>query len=196
MAIRDEDLEPLATFGSSGGLNTEQLTRELDAVRERNELIEARLNQLQLALVAGRKEEALLEDFVALRRGDVTKGEQSGGGKAPSLSPTLKPQEAHLTSHPVVEATIEIFKGAGRPIHISELMVTLQRQQVSIPGAGDQANLISYLRRDDRIARPARGLYGLKEWGLEDIGDPKPKRKARRPAASRRKSPKRSGVGR
>jgi hypothetical protein len=53
---------------------------------------------------------------------------------------------------------------AHRPLHISELMRLLADQGVSLPGGGAQANFITYLRRDERFVRPARGMYALAEW--------------------------------
>ena len=40
-------------------------------------------------------------------------------------------------------------------------MRLLALRKVAIPGAGTQANLITYLRRDQRFVRPSRGMYAL-----------------------------------
>lgn len=183
MSIREELLEPIDRLIETEPIPKSELIKQLDAVRERNELFEARLNQLQLALTAGRREEALLEDLLALRNGELKKGNVSVAERPESVS------EQGRTPHPVVEATVDILKHAGRPIHISELMTTLTKEEVQIPGSGDQANLISHLRRDPRIARPARGLYGLREWGLEDLTTTR-KRRTRRRAGTKGKQRK------
>jgi hypothetical protein len=57
-------------------------------------------------------------------------------------------------------------------------MRLLREAEVQIPGAGTQANLITHLRRDPRFVRPSRGMYGLSEWGLENM--PTPTRRKRR----------------
>jgi hypothetical protein len=71
--------------------------------------------------------------------------------------------------HPAVEAVARELASAGRPVHISDLMRLLREAQVQIPGAGTQANLITHLRRDPRLVRPSRGMYGLAAWGLENM---------------------------
>lgn len=186
MVVKEEDLEPIEGLGKRT-LGETRLAQELDAVRERNQVLEARLEQLNQALLSGRREEALLEDLLELRRGG---GGSRTPGKASAIPPAnvSAPKTAHVL-HPVVVASMDALNRAGRPLHIQELMNTLEQKGVEIPGSGDQANLISYLRRDPRIVRPARGLYGLKVWGLEDIeSKPGPrKRNAKRTSKARKK---------
>jgi len=66
-------------------------------------------------------------------------------------------------------AVIDELVVTGRPIHLSELMRLLDVRNIAIPGAGTQANLIAHLRRDPRLVRPSRGMYGLAAWGLENM---------------------------
>ncbi len=187
MVVKSEDLEPIQGL-MKRKLNDGRLVEELDSVRQRNQILEARLEQLNQALLAGRREEALLEDLLNLRRAES--GPQSA--KAMPVRMPTKVETKSEVSHPVVAESIDALNRAGRPMHIQELMTTLKSREVEIPGSGDQANLISYLRRDSRIVRPARGLYGLRAWGLEDIEarakSPKPKRKrsVRRTAPTKR----------
>jgi hypothetical protein len=49
------------------------------------------------------------------------------------------------------------------------LVRLLCQRGIPIPGAGTQANLITHLRRDPRLVRPSRGMYGLSVWGLENM---------------------------
>jgi hypothetical protein len=49
-------------------------------------------------------------------------------------------------------------------MHISELMQNLAKQEVQIPGAGTQANLIAHLTRHPDVMRPSRGMYALAAW--------------------------------
>jgi len=69
-------------------------------------------------------------------------------------------------------------------MHIGEIMEALRAQGVRPPGQGTQANLISHLRRESRVARPSRGMYGLVELGVKDY-QPK-KRKTQRKTSARR----------
>jgi hypothetical protein len=183
VVVKEEDLEPIEGL-SRRTLGEARLAEELVAVRERNQVLEARLEQLNQALLSGRREEALLEDLLELRRdGGHAQWTPTASAAATPDASRSKPVEV---SHPVVAASIDVLNRAGRPMHIQELMATLKEKEVEIPGSGDQANLISYLRRDSRIVRPARGLYGLRVWGLEDIeSKPKPKPKSKKRSAKR-----------
>lgn len=179
MSVREDQLERLDAVDSA--LNESELAEALTAVRDRLQVIEARLEQLEQAAVKARKEEHLLEGLLALRRGDDPP--ESNGD--PPLQVQSKNGEVHAD---VVEATVALLRDERRPMHISELMAALQEKGVRIPGSGQQANLISYLRRDGRIVRPSRGIYGLGEWGLKDAAAPTRKKKRTR----RRKTTKRS----
>jgi hypothetical protein len=73
------------------------------------------------------------------------------------------------TSKQLLDIIIGELSAAGRPLHISDLMRLLRDRNIAIPGAGNQANLITYLRRDGRLVRPSRGMYALSAWGLENM---------------------------
>ena len=83
----------------------------------------------------------------------------------------------------LTDVVVEELRSSGRPLHISDLMRLLTLRQLRIPGAGAQANLITYLRRDPRIVRAARGMYALAEWGIEAM--PATRRHKRRRRARR-----------
>lgn len=114
---------------------------------------EAVIAEEQRKLGLLREEHHLVRRLLELRT-DVTKDED-----APNAPIVIGP--------PALEASIEELTKAGRPLHISELFRTLQQRGVSIPGSGQQANLISLLTRDDRIYRPERGFYALSQWQAE-----------------------------
>lgn len=179
MSVREDQLEPLGETKSI--LDETEVSEALTAVRDRLQVIEARIEQLEQAAVKARKEEHLLEGLLALRR-----DEQPAAEIVASKAPASK-RNGQVNAD-VVEATIALLHDEHRPMHISELMAALQEKQVRIPGSGQQANLISYLRRDGRIVRPSRGIYGLGEWGLKDAVTPSRKRKR----TGRRKTTKRS----
>lgn len=179
MSVREDQLENLEEMNLV--LDEGEVANALAAVRERLQVIEARIEQLEQVAVKARKEEHLLEGLLALRRGDDPKG---ASVEAP---PQLTKKNGQVNAG-VVEATIALLRDQHRPMHISELMAALRAREVRIPGSGQQANLISYLRRDERIVRPSRGIYGLGEWGLKDAATPSRKKKR----TGRRKTTKRS----
>jgi hypothetical protein len=144
----------------------------LEVVRSRIGQAERERAELERRIASDREEEKLLTRLLALRRGEpptVPKDEPTDVAKA---TPVSQGHLDHLavkgdTPNPAVRAVVEELVSAGRPLHISELMRLLGDKKVPIPGAGTQANLITHLRRDPRLVRPSRGMYGLVEWGLE-----------------------------
>jgi hypothetical protein len=69
-------------------------------------------------------------------------------------------------------------------------MRLLSENDVAIPGAGAQANLIAHLTRHPDIVRPSRGMYALGSWGVPERPDKPPLRRAGR---KRVKGPSRTG---
>jgi hypothetical protein len=173
MSISEEQLEQPASLGADV-LDEKDLSEALDSVRERVRVIEARLSQLEQLAIKARKEEHLLEGLLALRRGGTA--DESISLLARASSSSQDGASAHETD--VAEASIGILEAAGRPMHISELKTVLERRGVRIPGKGTQANLIARLRRDERIARAARGMYGLTALGVQEY-QPKKRRRSR-----------------
>ena len=184
MAIRVDQLAPLDAL-PSGGLDEKDLSAAADANRRRIDLLEVRMQQVEQEMVKAQKEQHLLESLLALRRGEAV--DPALGSGVSHTGATYAP-EASTHSSSVSDAAVAVLHETQRPMHIGELMAALQKSGVRIPGAGAQANLIAYLRRDDRIARPSRGMYGLKELGVEDY-EPK-RRNSRRKGSSRKRSPK------
>ncbi len=85
----------------------------------------------------------------------------------------------------LLAAVIEILTERGEPMQIRELMAAVQERDVTIPGRGQQANLIAHISRDPRIFRPRRGFYALREWEGGESQSPSPPR-PRRAGARRR----------
>ena len=184
-------------------LSEEAIVKAIESARARARQAERERTELDRAIAAAREEERLLQRLLDVRRGSA----QSEAAEAvvPAMSPEHDAGTAVLSRdrkgaaaerhqfastpaslngrsrHPAVQAVIDELATAGRPLHISELMRLLRERGVSIPGAGAQANLIAHLRRDARLIRTSRGMYGLSGWGLESIvPTPKVRRQRRR----------------
>jgi hypothetical protein len=157
------------------GLPIEVIAESLAVVRNRIARLEQDRVDLDKRIAADREEERLLTSLVALRRGEFA-GASSESKKTHYAD---EGESERLAENPLLGAVIDELTSAGRPIHISELMRLLEARKVPLPGAGAQANLIIYLRRDPRIVRPSRGTYGLAEWGLTEMS-PSPRRRKRR----------------
>lgn len=148
------------------------LLSALEALRARIGHFVREREALDRSIAAAREEETLLERLLAIRRGESPRSE------APGTPEPLPPPSQTGAGHPAVQAVVRELETAGRPLHISDLMRLLRQQGITIPGSGTQANLIAHLRRDKRIVRPSRGVYGLIAWGLESM--PSAPRKAGR----------------
>lgn len=183
MSIREDQLDSLEGLGKSP-LTEADLLQALDTNRGQIEVLEARAEQLEQALVKARREQHLLESLLALRRGESPKTSE-GTASAPRASKGGEPKPS--TSNGLADAAVSVLEGAGRPMHIGELMSALVSHGVEIPGAGSQANLIAHLRREQRIARPSRGMYGLRALGVEEYQPKKRTARRKRPRSTGKK---------
>lgn len=167
---------------SQDSLSEEGIERALAAARLNRVAAEQQRADLNRVIEAARQEERLLEGLLDLRRGGSAKSqadlhESEGAHSEDSLGMV---SGRRRSKQPVVQAVIDELATAGRPTHISELMRVLRARDVRIPGAGTQANLITHLRRDSRLVRTSRGMYGLAIWGLESTETPRPIRRRRK----------------
>jgi hypothetical protein len=160
-----------------GVMSENAIEKALEAVRTRVSRGERERTELDRTIATAREEQRLLERLLALRRG----GLPACDGKPMGLEHhNVNSVAASETRHTVLEAVIHELETAGRALHISELMRLLRDKNVPVPGLGTQANLITYLRRDERVVRPSRGMYGLASWGLENMTAPARKRRRRK----------------
>src|SRR5262245_44923636 len=100
------------------------------------------IEELTRCLAATREEKAIIEKLITLRKEGATSAiELSRSGHR-----AIEAQGGHFQSgHPIMELVVDVLVQAQGPIHISELMRLLKEKNALIPGAGTQANLISYL---------------------------------------------------
>lgn len=143
------------------------LKEALSSTCRRIEEFEREQSEIQRKLTIARQEERLLLQLLEVR-GVLPGRDQKDRGEVRRVS--LQTQKVTTTStHPVVMAVAEELATVGRPVHISDLMRILREKNISVPGSGTQANLISYLRREPQFVRTSRGMYGLAAWGLENM---------------------------
>jgi hypothetical protein len=146
-------------------MSHEAIEKAIESARARRTCAERDRADLERFIAATREEEQLLSRLLALRRTGLANSDGKSSKHAHQSTPPSAP--AGEARHPVVHAVIDELTTAGRPLHISELMRLLRDRHIAIPGSGSQANLITHLRRDDRLIRPSRGMYGLAAWGLQ-----------------------------
>jgi hypothetical protein len=171
-------------------MSDDLIRKAMDLARSRVVQAEQDRAALDRVIAASREEERLLSRLLALRKGEIlpeSKVESDDNGRPAQPTSGLPSTErtGAVSRHGVVEAVIQELVQAGRPIHISDLMRLLRSHSISIPGSGAQANLITHLRRDARLMRPSRGMYGLTEWGLEEMQATVRRRRKRRVSSKR-----------
>lgn len=154
-------------------INEGTLSAALEEIHARIAELESERAGLDRLLAAAHEEEQLLVQYMALRTGRVTQADVT------KIAEPAHARNCREPKQPSVEAVVRELAAAGRPLHISDLMRLLRDANVQIPGAGAQANLITHLRRDDRLIRPSRGMYALTAWGLPSMPS-KPSRKRRK----------------
>lgn len=159
-------------------LSEEAILNALEVAKTRAAEAERERAELDRAIAAAREEQRLLQRLLDVRRG-VIGGQDSNTKHLPLNEDRGIAMAVSLpgSKHPSVQAVIDELATASRPLHISELMRLLRDRGVPISGAGTQANLIAHLRRDRRLLRTSRGMYGLSAWGLESM---EPVRRVRR----------------
>jgi hypothetical protein len=165
------------------------IANALEELRVRLAQMQRQRAELERSIAAAQEEERLLKRVLALRQGappanpEVT--QPNSDASANTAAGPERTDVADSPTHPLVQAVIRELASTGRPMHISDLMRLLRDADIQIPGAGTQANLITYLRRDPRLVRPSRGMYGLSAWGLDNMPTTtKSKRRKRRVRAA------------
>src|SRR5262245_44785870 len=157
---------------SAAGLSEDLLAHSLAQARERAREIDQAIAHLTDERDSALREIELLQELLAVRRGETTDRVPPVETSGPERTQTATRRTSR--PHPAVVAAIAELEKAGRPMHISELMNSLGEQGVRIPGSGQQANLIAHMTRSPQIVRPSRGMYALASWGIEDAPRVKP----------------------
>jgi hypothetical protein len=155
-------------------IKTEQLRAAEASLREGLARTRSKIGELTRELDRGEQE-------LRLRGADAC---EAAGDSDASVIPLVSARSTDGSR--LSQAVVEILRQAGKPLHIQELMTRVRERQLPIPGKGEPANLIAHIRSKSGIVRPNRGMYGLKEWGIEDYSDSKAKTQRAMPRRPRR----------
>jgi len=143
-----------------GGPSESDLASWAAALEGEIESLAAQIAPLRQRLEAAREQLELVRKLHQL----------STAGTEPGLlteSPASQ-GEAPLPGSALEDEVAALLEQVGQPLHIAEIRDRLIGRGVTIPGKGDEANVIVRLRREtDRFVRTGRGMYGLASWGLE-----------------------------
>jgi hypothetical protein len=182
-ASAPESLESLQNdlAASPASLSTDVLLKAIEEAKGTEVRLQKQIDEMQRRLARIQEEARILTKLIALRSGKALAAPVNEVGHV-QPGPPLNTVTVAKSSHNALEAVVAILEEATRPVHISDLMRLLRDKNVQIPGSGTQANLISHLRRDKRIVRPSRGMYGLAAWGLTEMPSRLRRRRKRRRA--------------
>jgi hypothetical protein len=151
-------------------ISKEDLQHAISEARTNARALADEVAEAQERLAEAEREERLLVELARLRGWSEDNPVQPAHGAAhPGANGNGKTRRRRAPSPmrtALLAAVIEILIERGEPIHIGDLMAALQERSVAIPGSGQQANVIAHISRDERIVRPQRGFYALREWGL------------------------------
>ena len=80
--------------------------------------------------------------------------------------------ESILRSGSAVSQARDVILGSGKPVHVSELLTALGREDTRDVRASLTSQLAAYVRRGEVFTRPAPNTYGLVELGHESAEEP------------------------
>jgi hypothetical protein len=91
---------------------------------------------------------------------------------APTAAAETKPERSMRAGSGVSQARDVILK-AGKPVHISDLLVGVGKEDTRDSRASLTSSIAAYVRRGEIFTRPAPNTYGLVELGHESIPEPR-----------------------
>ena len=157
-------VEKPAERGSSSPISKEALAEAIKAAEWSLGAARAEMSEVENRVRDLERELALLVELSRLR-GGALEPEEEGGGQ--SVTPVITFSESRSRSSDrdeLVAAVVHVLEENGEPMAIRPLMAAVVERGAPIPGRGQQANLISVIRRATEVERVARGIYGLAAW--------------------------------
>jgi hypothetical protein len=82
--------------------------------------------------------------------------------------------ERSLRSGSTVSQARDVILKAGRPVHLSELLAGVGKEDTRESRASLTSSLAAYVRRGEIFTRPAPNTFGLVELGHGSVAEPEP----------------------
>jgi hypothetical protein len=167
-------------------LSKQVLEETIGEAAKRVSAREEELNAVRIRLADAERELRLLAELAEMRGVELPDDARPAGAGADPVgngSESRAMSRSPRSKASLLGAVVEILEAQGEPMQIRDLMAAVKERGVPIPGKGQQANLIAHISRDERIVRPRRGFYALREWGLAEAR-PKKRRTRRRPTGA------------
>ncbi|MGO9249616.1 MAG: hypothetical protein ACLQQB_05465 [Solirubrobacteraceae bacterium] len=168
-------------------ISKKELQHSISEARVKAQACADEVAAAQDRLAEAQREERLLVELAQLRgwsddEFESLAAEPTADARANGTGETRRRTPSPMRTA-LLAAVIDVLNERGEPTYIGDLMTALHERSVEIPGSGQQANVIAHISRDERIVRPQRGFYGLREWGLTDTRTAHGKSKRTRPAS-------------
>lgn len=93
---------------------------------------------------------------------------------------THSTSESAVAKPNVTDRVHDLLTEAGRPLHVSEIRNQYIAKGFTVPGQGNESNLLVYIVRDPRFIRVSKGTYAIAPDGDVPALTIKPKAKKRR----------------
>jgi len=121
-----------------------------------------------------------LQEHLGVLRVQLDLIERALGARSAPVSGSAQPPSKGTSRSGVSDRVFEIIRDAGRPLHVTEIKSQYVARGFTIPGQGNESNLLVYIVRDSRFSRVAKGTYSLTDQGANPKIPNKPKTKRRR----------------
>jgi len=161
-------------------ITTETLAVSAALLREQIGTKKTTLAGLAEDLRRAERELQLITELIRVRGEDVGMVDSQLIVAAPTSEAEIVPDGSGPR---LADAVVELLRRQGKAMHIQELTVAVRKAGIPIPGRGESANVIAHIRSHPEVVRPVRGVYGLREWGIQEATT-RPRKRRRR--ASRR----------
>lgn len=168
-------------------ISREDLQHSISEARAKAQACADEVTAAQGRLAEAEREERLLVELAQLRGWSDDElespvAEPTADARANGTGETRRRTPSPMRTA-LLAAVIDVLTERGEPTYIGDLMTALHERSVEIPGSGQQANVIAHISRDERIVRPQRGFYGLREWGLTNARTTRSKSRRTRSAS-------------
>lgn len=94
--------------------------------------------------------------------------------------PRVPSSEIKATRQNVADRIFDLLQEAAQPLHVSEILHQYVAKGFTVPGRGNESNLLVYIVRDPRFTRVSKGTYAIAQSGVVPAPSVRPKAKKRR----------------
>ena len=90
------------------------------------------------------------------------------------------PADNKVAKQNVADRVFDLLREAAGPLHVSEILRQYVARGFTVPGQGNESNLLVYIVRDPRFVRVSKGTYAIAQSGSVPAPSVRPKARKRR----------------